>query len=392
MKKTFFLFILSIIPLSCISTDLYKNNTGCIKGDCSNGIGTYVFDNGDTYTGEFKNEYINGTGTSKYADGSIYTGQWHRASREGSGVFFFANGDEYDGEFHGNVPNGKGKYTYADGTIEKGIFVDYLFTGQIRLPEAGDNEKIAISKIIDIKPAEFEVSIAKADGIKSGDKLFTEINSTMCTMKVISYIKSGYNCRMIGGSRFLVFQATKDLPVYRIMKGIKRNNNTFLFPNGNKYTGEFKGNLMNGKGEFTWTNGAKYTGEFKNGIRNGNGILKTYAGSIYTGEFKNGYYEGSGKYETSSGTYEGQWKNGRLNGKGKSRLSHNEFMKAEFDTYEGEFKNGLMDGYGTYTHFFGDKYVGEFKKNMMHGKGVLYKSDGTIYQEGRWEFNMYMGK
>jgi hypothetical protein len=48
---------------------------------------------------------------------------------------------------------------------------------------------------------------------------------------------------------------------------MKRGDGTFLFPNGNSYTGEYRGNLMHGKGDFRWGNGNVYTGEFRNGKR-----------------------------------------------------------------------------------------------------------------------------
>ncbi len=385
MNRSIFLIFPALILLFC-GTALTKdvNKTGCVKGDCDNGKGTYVWSNGDTYTGDFKKGKFNGTGTLKFADGSIYTGDWKNDIRKGSGILFYSNGDEYEGEFSDNVPHGKGKYTYADGSIEKGIFFNHLFTGQIRLPEAGDQKKITVSKVVEIKPTDFEITIADTGSLKTGDKLFVEVNGTMCALKIISRENSAFRCKMIGGTRFLIFQMNKELPVYRTMNGIKKDSNSFLFPNGNKYVGEFKGNMMHGKGEFTWTNGSKYTGEFKNGMRNGKGMLKTYDGAVYTGEFKNGFYDGIGIYTGSGQTYEGQWKKGLKNGTGK--------ISAGGDIYEGEFKDDRLEGKGTYKFSYGDKYVGEFKGNMMHGNGVLYKYDGTVYQEGRWMLGIFMGK
>ncbi|HPS87190.1 MAG TPA: hypothetical protein PLY36_10625, partial [Spirochaetota bacterium] len=343
MKKSAFLFLSAVILFSCgTASTRDQNKTGCVKGDCGNGNGTYIFLSGDTYTGDFKNEKMNGAGTTKYTNGDIYTGHWKDDSREGLGILFYSDGDEYEGEFFDNVPYGKGKYTYADGSVEKGFFAEHLFTGQIRLPEAGDNEKVAVSKIVDVKPSDFEVTIADAGELKIGDRLFVEVNGTMCALKVVSSTVNVSRCKMIGGTRFLVFQVSKDLTVYKIMKGIKRGDNTFLFPNGNKYIGDYKGNLMNGKGEFTWRNGSKYTGEFKDGMRNGKGILITSGGAIYgavyTGEFKNGYYDGFGRYETNDKkgyVYEGQWKKGVKTGTGKMTISATEHSNSYSIVLEG---------------------------------------------------------
>ena len=57
--------------------------------------------------------------------------------------------------------------------------------------------------------------------------------------------------------------------------------------NGDKYEGEFKNNLIEGKGIFYCHNGDKYEGDFKNGIREGKGIFYYNSGSKYEGDFKN---------------------------------------------------------------------------------------------------------
>ncbi|MCU0825694.1 MAG: hypothetical protein MUF77_13765, partial [Leptospira sp.] len=41
--------------------DTKSKKTGCIEGDCVNGIGKYVYDNGDIYSGAFKNDMRHGT-------------------------------------------------------------------------------------------------------------------------------------------------------------------------------------------------------------------------------------------------------------------------------------------------------------------------------------------
>ena len=48
----------------------------CIKGDCSNGYGTYTWTNGNKYVGEFKNAKRNGLGTYTFANGTVDKGIW----------------------------------------------------------------------------------------------------------------------------------------------------------------------------------------------------------------------------------------------------------------------------------------------------------------------------
>ncbi len=58
MKKAalLFLFILSF------SAYIYSQTTGCVYGDCSNGYGKYVWENGDEYIGNWKNGSQEGDG------------------------------------------------------------------------------------------------------------------------------------------------------------------------------------------------------------------------------------------------------------------------------------------------------------------------------------------
>ena len=46
----------------------------CISGNCTNGIGTYTYADGDKYVGEFQDGKANGQGTATYASGNKYFG------------------------------------------------------------------------------------------------------------------------------------------------------------------------------------------------------------------------------------------------------------------------------------------------------------------------------
>ena len=48
----------------------------CIKGDCSNGYGTYTYANGSKYVGEWKDGKENGLGTYTFANGIVDKGIW----------------------------------------------------------------------------------------------------------------------------------------------------------------------------------------------------------------------------------------------------------------------------------------------------------------------------
>ena len=155
-------------------------STGCIKGDCENGQGTYTWVS-SKYVGEFKNSEKNGQGTYTWLSGNKYVGEWKDGERNGQGTwsnarvgmeyvgewkddekngqgtftwthvdygmeyvgeykdgkkngqgtFTSANGDKYVGEWKDGERNGQGTKTLADGTIEyKGLWIDDEKNGQ----------------------------------------------------------------------------------------------------------------------------------------------------------------------------------------------------------------------------------------------------------------------
>jgi antitoxin component YwqK of YwqJK toxin-antitoxin module len=59
-------------------------SVGCVKGDCKNGFGYYVWDDGTKYMGEFKNGLVNGLGTLIWAEGK-FIGSFIDAKRCGYG-------------------------------------------------------------------------------------------------------------------------------------------------------------------------------------------------------------------------------------------------------------------------------------------------------------------
>jgi hypothetical protein len=132
----------------------------------------------------------------------------------------------------------------------------------------------------------------------------------------------------------------------------------FFWNNGDKFEGQYKGDLINGKGTYYYLNGDKYVGDWKNDLREGKGIFYWENGNKYEGEYKKDEREGKGIL---------YYKNG--------------------NRYEGEFKEGMAQGKGKFFYNNGDRYEGEFKNDKLNGKGIFYFKDGKkekhVYEDDR---------
>ena len=104
--------------------------TGCIKGDCENGSGTYKYPSGDVYEGQWKDGWHNGQGTFKWTNRDVYEGQFKDNKMNGQGTFKWANGGIYKGQRKNNKCDGQGTYKYPSGSVYVGQFKDGYFNGQ----------------------------------------------------------------------------------------------------------------------------------------------------------------------------------------------------------------------------------------------------------------------
>jgi len=102
MKKTFFLILITI-PFLSKAQDINYIDGNCVSGNCQNGNGTYVFNNGDKYTGNFSNGKINGRGRYDYADPkAFYDGLWVNGQREDKNASFENETYKYVGGYKNN--------------------------------------------------------------------------------------------------------------------------------------------------------------------------------------------------------------------------------------------------------------------------------------------------
>ena len=122
------------------------------------------------------------------------------------------------------------------------------------------------------------------------------------------------------------------------------------------YEGEFNDkDLPHGFGKLIYPNGNKYMGQFENGVRHGKGTLVLSDG----------------------GSYVGDWENDKKCGKGIWNVSFG-------DSYSGDFLDDCISGQGVLTLANGIKIIGTFHRSMpLYGAIVLV--DGTTVYKGAFD-------
>ncbi|MCK5070579.1 MAG: hypothetical protein KAR01_08550, partial [Desulfocapsa sp.] len=68
----------------------------CLLGDCKNGSGVLVHEDGRRYSGEFEEGAIQGNGELKYSNGTVYKGEFEKGRFQGTGVLTNPDGRRYE--------------------------------------------------------------------------------------------------------------------------------------------------------------------------------------------------------------------------------------------------------------------------------------------------------
>ena len=95
----------------------------CIKGNCTNGQGTYTFASGNKYVGEYKDGKQHGQGTFTWTNGNKYIGEWKDGKQHGQGTLTWSDGTTSYGPFKNDKRHGTHEYTYPDGTKKKILYL-----------------------------------------------------------------------------------------------------------------------------------------------------------------------------------------------------------------------------------------------------------------------------
>jgi tetratricopeptide (TPR) repeat protein len=88
--------ILTLVLFLNITNSVGASEGTCMQGNCHNGYGIFVFD-----------------------DGRVYEGQWNKGLFDGMGKLIFISGSKYIGEFKKGLMHGYGKINLPNGSEKK---------------------------------------------------------------------------------------------------------------------------------------------------------------------------------------------------------------------------------------------------------------------------------
>lgn len=268
---------LNLVACCCVFILPNTVQANCIKGNCQNGHGTYVFKSGSKYEGNFRDGKLHGKGIFYFTSGNKYMGDWVNQYREGEGKMIFKEGHEYTGGFQKNKFYGTGTMKYANGDEYQGNWDNDQPNGTGTFRK--DNG--------DWYEGEFENGKYQGEG----------------TMNYAD----GY--KYVG----------------RWKKGKKHGNGTLYHPDGTTELGEWvNGTRLQEEEDITWIadNAAQEIEAYSRDCntiycQDGTGSYKYGDGSRYVGTFLDGAPEGRGTiYYTNGDQYEGGWSQHAPHGEG----------------------------------------------------------------------------
>ncbi len=247
MNRVYYSIVFSLLSLQFATAQ-------CIKGNCTNGKGAYVFKSGAKYVGEFKNGRIYKYGTLYFSDGKVYTGQWKNQRRNGKGQMSYGDGAVYKGYFVNNKREGMGRLTLSNGEIYEGEWKNDLKHGKGFVEDRNGNKKMSFwvngtEKKENGNPA-LLVSQASSTGSQVSEAPAKDCNRTHC-----------------GNTK----------------KG------KYTYQDGSYFIGEFKNGLPDGEGICYYASGDRYEGGWKNNAPDGEGVMYFASGIVYGALWNAGY-------------------------------------------------------------------------------------------------------
>lgn len=295
---------------------------------------------------------IEGYGIKIYADGSRYIGAFFQGNRQGTGTCFWKNGSRFFGEWKGDKPDGPGVFINAQSVKQQGLWkkgklfeenaalvTQHLFSATSRIQGCLSGDCISGFGVMitngDIYMGDFKNNLRQGVGICyffNG----TEYKGSWQSDKqhgygVLTYPdgtsrKGNWNNNYYVGSEVTERSPKPDSPKGPVQGG-----------NG-KIEGCRSGDCQNGKGTYLFANGDLYTGDFQNGFPNGFGKIAYADGDNYEGEIEKGHLHGKGIMISANGNkVQGYWEKGKYIKSAEVNAKPVQVAeKAGYSFYEGE--------------------------------------------------------
>lgn len=289
---------------------LQTSTAQCIKGNCFNGTGTFVYSSGARYIGTFKGGKMHGDGALYFSNGNKYFGQWVEQYREGKGKMIYANGDTYRGNYKKGKMHGRGTMNFRNGSRYEGNWKDDIIAGKGKFFFAdgkiydGDfkNGKMHGEGTMTYQDKSKFVGAWK-NNQRDGHGTFTEANGTAIVgvwandnflddadVDVAAPQKDNYNDAT--ASNFPVSntdvnandKTLRDCNKLNCMSGYGK----FTYSDGSRYIGTFKNRYPHGEGTCFYSNGDKYVGGWQNHAPHGEGIMYYKHGRVLGALWNNG--------------------------------------------------------------------------------------------------------
>jgi hypothetical protein len=240
---------------------MVKDEVGCVLGNCENGYGRLV-----------------------YQDGSIYEGNFVNKERAGYGMFIWEeNLTSFGGEWEGSKRHGKGTFVDEKGNKQCGYWKsDQFVPGEIVVNTINRSELIK--------------------GIAENIKFLShkEVGALLQLKSVVDTIATKLQPGCIYGNcenGIGVFLGQNYIYFGGYQSGLRHGYGELRWIGenwGNAYIGNSDADTRTGIGAYFWPNGNKYYGEWQNGTRNGLGTFFHANGEIHAGKFENNNFVSEG--------------------------------------------------------------------------------------------------
>lgn len=299
------------------------------------GIGCNRWPDGQTYRGQWNWNSRDGRGTHSWPDGRSVTGGWTKGHLDGR-IHFSWSGNKssskkasrlddstYDGGARNGQKDGRGVHTWASGCR--------VYCGEYH------------------------------NGTEQGEGILTEA-ITYKTPTLRTPLLTKYRGKFVKGQRHGF--------------GVQQWNYESERQLDKIYHGQWKNNVVNGRGTLVWTTtGANYEGDFKNGRFHGHGTYKYIVALPET------------FHENLPCRIVGDWYDGRPHGKGQEYAAFLNRM-----IYEGHYRKGRRHGFGKRIYStvqYGDiVYVGGWNRGVKQGHGMLIRQENAqVLYIGYWQKN-----